>query len=88
MPFQIDMTIATELIALVSGTALLVWSQKEAAAGKFAKWIAYLVILLSILSLLCTGYHAMKFFRECSVMGSHGGMMEEEAPPSSQGSQE
>lgn len=82
MVFIADMAIAFELIALVAGTALLAYACKEGIGCKaFVKAIAYITIVLSALTILCTGYYSLRYwedgyFRKPAMMGakhrSHG----------------
>lgn len=65
MMFQADTAIAVELLALVAGTFLLIWSAKENIIYKgFAKTIAYFVIVVSILAILCTSYYAFRYWED------------------------
>lgn len=66
MMFQADTAFAAELIALVSGTALLVWAgRKEDVCCKgFAKIVAYFTIVASILALLCTSYYTLRYWED------------------------
>ncbi|MCB1215530.1 MAG: hypothetical protein KDK66_08655 [Deltaproteobacteria bacterium] len=65
MVFKADTALAVELLALVAGTALLVWSGKEGLAYKgFAKVVAYFTIILSFLALLCTAYHSVRYWED------------------------
>ena len=65
MVFFAEMAIAVELIALVAGTLLLAYACKEGVGCKaFAKAIAYIVIVISILSLLFTGYYSLRYWED------------------------
>jgi len=65
MVFLADMAFATEIIALVAGTALLAYSCKEGIGCKgFVKAIAYITIVLSILTLLCTSYYSLRYWED------------------------
>lgn len=69
--------ISLTLLALVAGTHLLVKSKAE-AMGKFARWIAYSVVIISIGMLLCelgrTGMGIMNCGDHCEMKGHHMGM--------------
>lgn len=52
--------IALELLALVAATALLVWGHRDTVYGKWVKGVSILVMIVAILSLVCSGYHAVK----------------------------
>ncbi len=65
MMFQADTAFAAELIALVLGTALLVWSAKnEACCKAFAKIVAYFTIVAAVLTMLCTGYYTVRYWED------------------------
>lgn len=81
MMFQADAAFATELVALVAGTFLLVWAgRKEDVCCKgFAKVVAYFTIVAAIFALLCTSYYTMRYwedgyFRSPGAMGAMHGM--------------
>lgn len=61
--FQLDMAFALELISLTLATILLVLVKIYAKQGlEFAKVVAYIIIVLSILALGCTSYYGMKYW--------------------------
>jgi uncharacterized Zn-finger protein len=65
MVFLADIAIATGLIALVAGAALLAYSCKAGMSCRtFVKAIAYVTIALSVLSLLCTGYYSLRYWED------------------------
>jgi hypothetical protein len=75
MMFKLDMTFALELIALVSGTALLMWACKpEAGCKGFAKAVGYFAVIASILTMLCTGYTAFRYCQMGFFCPAHKGM--------------
>lgn len=62
MMFIIDIAFSLELIALIFGAALLIYAVKHTELGMaLPKFIAYLVMILAILSMLCTGYYTVKY---------------------------
>lgn len=77
MVFQMDMAFALELIALVAGTWLLIWSAGQSVHQQCAKMIAYAVMVLSVLSMLCTSYYSYKYWKagEFKPRGKHKMMM-------------
>jgi len=81
--FNAHIAFAFGLIALILGAFLLVWSKLHANLGTiFVKIIAYLVIIIAIFNLLCTGYYMMKYWsenrcdRSCPVMMKNQMMQE------------
>lgn len=61
MAHYTNMTFALEIVALVSGTALLILSGKEGVCCKgFAKTIASIAIIGSALAIICTVSTAIK----------------------------
>ena len=64
MMSQFHIAFALELLCLVSGTALLVLSTREKAFNKLTKWVGIVVMVLAVLSILCSVYTAA-----CSKMG-------------------
>jgi hypothetical protein len=62
--FQLHSTFAIQLLALVAAAALLGWAgYAHVHAKKLVKAIAYSVIVLSVLSLICTAYYGVKYNR-------------------------
>ena len=62
MVFLANMAIATGVVALVAGVALLVYSCKEGIGYRvFVRIVAYVAIVISILSLVCTGYYSIRY---------------------------
>lgn len=61
MMFQLDTAVAAELIALVLGTGLLVLVQKWEVKCLFSKIVGVFVIIVSILSLVCTTYYGLRY---------------------------
>lgn len=73
MMFIIDIAFSLELIALIFGAALLIYAMKHTDLGTaLPKFIAYLVMILAVLSMLCTGYYTVKYWI--------GGYFEQPAP--------
>lgn len=65
MMFLSHVSFALELIALVLGTSLFLWAQRNKGAGQgFAKGVGSVVIVLSILSMLCISYYSVKYWLE------------------------
>jgi hypothetical protein len=67
--------ISITLIALTGGVVLL-WKVKTDAMGNFAKWMAYLVIVITLGMLVCEIGQACVRMMHCrgSEMGEHHGM--------------
>jgi len=67
--------IALTLLALMGGV-LLLWKVKSDAMGAFAKWMAYLTIVISLGMLLCEIGQSCIRAMHCrgSEMGGHHGM--------------
>ena len=63
MVFQMETAFAMELIALVLGALLLVWSAGQPVCQRCAKMIAYFAIVFSILSMLCTSFYSYKYWK-------------------------
>lgn len=61
MMFQLDSAFATELIALVLGTGLLVLVNKWEVKCLFTKIVGVFVITASILSMICTVYYGIRY---------------------------
>lgn len=72
MVFKANLALAVGLIALVSGTYLLARAGKEEMCCKaFAKIIGTIVVILSILSLLCTGLYSFRYLEEGYFLPPH-----------------
>lgn len=52
--YHMHMALGLELIALVAGTFLLLWIKKNAVDCKFSKIIGAVVVVVALLSLVCT----------------------------------
>ncbi len=64
MIFQAGQAFATELIALVAGVSLLIWSEKDAIPfRKWAKAVGYFTIVASVLTILCTGFFTIRYWK-------------------------
>lgn len=60
MMFYMHSMFALELIALVSGVALLIFIKKQTKKpNPWAVFVAWFVIILSVLSIICSAYHAI-----------------------------
>lgn len=77
--FHLDTAFAIELLVLTAGAALLGWTgYAHVHAKKLVTAIAYSVIALSVLTMLCTAYYGLKYTRMGyfeSPMAMQGGMM-------------
>lgn len=61
MVYHINSALSVELIALAVGTGLLLFAGKDNICCKgFAKFVAYLTIIVSILMFICTSYHTVR----------------------------
>ncbi len=78
MIFLADIAFALELTALVLGTALLIFVNKEECSCKqLGKIVAYFTIVASILAMLCTSYYSIRYWEE-GVFDSTRVMMEKQ----------
>lgn len=60
--FLLDAAFSTELLALIAGTALLLWVAKSDVPHKaFAKVVAYFTIVASVLAMFCTLYYGLYY---------------------------
>ena len=72
MMFFMGFTFVMEIIALAFGGALLVFAKMNKKAGtSFARFIAWVVIILAILSMVCTSYQATKYGMKGSFDKAH-----------------
>lgn len=72
MVFQMDAAFALELIALVLGTALCVWvSGKEVCCKGFAKIVGNAVVLLALISMVCTTYYSFRYWKDGAYDAPH-----------------
>lgn len=87
--FESHIAYAVTLLALVAAAALLGFSAKtESCCKSLMKAIAYLVLVLGGLNLLCITYYTFKYWEDgyfktpygqhCSMMNGQGGMMNED----------
>ena len=83
MMFHFHSMISLELLALVSGVALLILINQQTRRKKsWYKFVAWFVILSSALSIICSVYYGFSFWRngyfqtEKSMMMQHMGPME------------
>lgn len=61
--FQADSAVALELIAIALGLFLLIWFKMHAEkADKSFRFFAYLIIIIGILTLLCTSYYSTRYW--------------------------
>lgn len=62
--FHLHSAFAIQLLTVVAAAALLAWTgHAHVHAKKLVKAIAYSVMVVSILSLLCTAYYGAKYSR-------------------------
>jgi hypothetical protein len=60
--FQLHSAFAIQLLTVVAAAALLAWTgYAHVHAKKLVQAIAYSVIVLTVLSLLCTAYYGVKY---------------------------
>ena len=72
MIFNAHTAFALGLIALVAGTYLLARGGKEDMCCKaFAKIIGTVVVILSILCVLCTGFYSFRYLEEGYFLSPH-----------------
>jgi hypothetical protein len=80
MMFQLDVAFATELIALVLGTGLLVLVDKWEIKSRFTKVVGVFVIAASLLGMLCTAYWAARYRLQGHFVHPYDMRMEREPP--------
>jgi hypothetical protein len=79
--FLFHAAISLGLIALASGTALLVWAMRNQGAGtSVAKVFGYIVVILASLSILCSIYSAVHTWRVYHHMQASGVRMVQMQP--------
>ncbi len=72
--FVSHITFVLSLMALVAGTFLYVWALRNGGAGKtLAAVVGFIVVVLSVISILCNGYYSYKFWN--AVSSGQGQMM-------------
>jgi len=65
LAFNYHITLSFALAALALGAAILIWAKIHENLGtSFAKLIAYVIIILSVANILCTGYYGWKYWSE------------------------
>lgn len=65
LAFNYHITLSFALAALALGAAILIWAKIHESSGtSFAKLIAYVIIILSTVNILCTGYYGWKYWSE------------------------
>lgn len=62
MMLSFHSTFALGLIALAFGTAILIWAKVHVAP--LAKFIGYIIVILTALNLACIGYYGVKSWNE------------------------
>lgn len=68
--FLFHIGFSLELIALIAGSALYIWGIRNKGEGtSFARIIGFLVVILAIISIVCSSYFNMKFWREFNANG-------------------
>jgi len=86
MMFESHIAFGVTLLALVAAAALLGFSAKtEVCCSSLMKIIAYLVLVLGGLNLLCATYYTVRYWEDgyfktpygghCQMMNGQGGMM-------------
>ena len=61
--FQADLAFTAELIAIGVGAAFIIWAYRSEGAGLvLAKIVGYVILILAILTLLCTTYYATNYW--------------------------
>ncbi len=87
MIFQLDVAFATELIALILATALLVVLRKWEIKCVFPKAVGIFAVVASLLGMLCTAYYGYQYraqgyfaspFMKMEKAGIKGEMMKDE----------
>jgi hypothetical protein len=77
--FHLHTALAIQLLTLIAAAALLAWSgNTHVHAKKLVRAVAYSVIVVSILSVLCTAYYGAKYSKAGHFQtpaGMHGMMM-------------
>ena len=72
--FQADGAFALGLVALAVGMALVIWMRiHKDHTSKFCRGVAYAVVILAFLTLICTGYYTIQYW--VSGYFSHPSMM-------------
>lgn len=73
MIFNFYNALALELLALVAGTFLVIWVSQEGVkcCKKFGRFVGYLVMVVAVLSMICTVYHGFKPKKKYSLERSH-----------------
>ncbi len=78
--FSLHTALAIQLLALIAAAGLLAWSGHTHIFAKgLVRGVAYSVMVISVLGILCTGYYGVKYSRAGyfdSPMGMHGMMHE------------
>jgi len=81
--FKVHGLVTFELIALAIGCALLIAAHRQECCRKFLKAMAYFIIVVTFLTMICTVYQGIRLgceykHRPHGMMGMHGmGMMKE-----------
>ncbi len=73
MMFQFHIALALGLIALSSGVALFVWSDKHSGSG-LAKILGFLIVIMSIFSTACTVYCGVTYWKQGDFSQHHMNM--------------
>jgi hypothetical protein len=65
--FQVNSAFALQLIALAVAMGLIVWMRvHKEHTTVFCRGIAYLIVILAFLSLICTSYHMVRYRMKAS----------------------
>lgn len=64
MMFEFHTAFSAALISLLAGTVFLIWLKKQDAGNVLAKLVGYVVVILSISSLLCASYYGIRYWED------------------------
>ncbi|HDV5709335.1 TPA: hypothetical protein RJD49_001002 [Legionella pneumophila] len=65
MMFLFHAAVTLGLIAFSLGVGLFIWGLRNQGAGiQLAKTLGILVAIIAVLSILCSGYYAIKYWHE------------------------
>ena len=60
--FQAHIAMSVGFMALVAGTAFLLWLKKQQIIDDFARYVAYATIAFSLIGLLCTAAYSLCYW--------------------------
>lgn len=65
MAFIFHVAVALSLIAIALGIMMIVWASRNEGKGiTLTKVFGYLIVIFAILSWLCAGFYAVKYWQE------------------------